>query len=174
MSPFVKEMLSPVLDNMDHRSSKESFFEVLELRSVLKTVHGCLNPSLEKSVKNLTNRSGTISLTFFLSLSHRLSSMMPMDKALGHIKIHDSFHNLRDFPHEFLISYRVLLDGFKASSHDFAIPFFHKFDGSLPHIKSDLHSFEPLPKCLSFLNIVFVTTHDFLFDSELLHHLGGA
>jgi hypothetical protein len=133
-----------------------------------------LDSPLEASIKDLSNGPGAVSLGFFFSLSHRLGSVMPMEEALGHIKVHYSMHDLSHFSHEFSIFSGVLLDSLKGSPHEFAIPLFHQFNGSSAHIKSDLDSFEPFPESFSFFDVIFVATHNLFLDSEFFHHFDGA
>ena len=71
-------MLNSIFLYVFQGSLEESLLEIFVLSSVLQTVESALDSTLEESIKDLTNRSRTMSLGFMLSLSYRLASVMPM------------------------------------------------------------------------------------------------
>lgn len=99
---------------------------------------------------------------------------MPMQEALGDIEVLDSLGDLNNLSHELLVFVDILFHSLKASAHDPTVPLFGQLGRSFPHIKGDLGPLEPFSKSFSLMDIFFVATHDFLFDSQLLHHFDGA
>jgi hypothetical protein len=97
-----------------------------------------------------------------------------MQETLGDIEVLNSLGDLNDLSHELPVFSGVVLHRFKAGTHDLAIPLFHQFIGSLSHVKSHLGPLEPLSESLSLMQIFLISTHNFLFDSQLLHHFDGA
>ena len=144
VSPLMEEVLRSGLGRMHHGSVEELVLESPGLRAVLESIQSVLHPPLEHPIQDLANASRAVLSRLLVPLSHGLGGVVPMLEALGQVKALHSPEDLARLAHHLGVLVRVVLDGFEAGPHDFAVPLFLQLGCSLSEVLGSLDALEPL------------------------------
>ena len=157
VSPLGEEVLQTVLSDMNHGTLQEALFERLQLTAILEAVESGLSSSLEHTVQDLRDATGSERGRLFVALPHRLSRVMPVLEAASQVEVARSLDDLHHLAHELPVLVRVLLDGFEARAHDTAVPLDRGLLGFSSEVDGRLGALEPFAQCLALLDVRAVT-----------------